>query len=483
VKIVRRYVALVAVIALNGWSSWAQQPTNPAAASTPEAGAPARVPAGPPPAGFGGNRGPKSPEIGADGSVVFRLLAPDATAVSLGGSWQVARSAPVAMTKDEKGVWSATVPAIKPEVYTYTFNVDGARMLDPGNVNVQRDGTRYLSMLLVPGVGSAMYETGDVPHGTVNEVWYASPTLGMPQRRMYVYTPAGYDDSKDKYPVLYLLHGAGGDEDAWDSMGRTHEIFDHMIASGKAKPMIVVETNGNYNQTAAPGVTPQDPGNGMTPAPGSAPWMNSTAPMLRFTDSLISDVVPYVEKHYRVIADRDHRAVAGLSMGGAQTILVGARNMDKFSYMASFSGAFILWPGVSTRPVGGPGAPAAPTGANPAAGDTVAASGGAATRAPRANVTPPMDMDAVAKTFPDLNASANAKLHLLYISCGEDDGLLGVNEQFMSWLTTQGVTYKKMTLPGYAHVWPFWRVSLIDLMPQLFTADTATIKTKSKGGR
>jgi enterochelin esterase family protein len=423
--------------------------------------------------------------VGADGGVTFRLNAPKATEVTVAGSWQVARSAPLAMTKDEKGVWSLTVSGIKPEVYTYTFNVDGVRIQDPGNVNVQRDGTRYLSMLLVPGAGSAIYETGDVAHGTVSEVWYAAPTLGAAQRRMYVYTPAGYEDSNAKYPVLYLLHGAGGDEDAWDNMGRTHEIFDHMIASGRSKPMIVVETNGNYNQTAAPGITPQDPGNGMTPAAGSAPWMNATAPMLRFTDSLVADVLPYIEKHFRVVADRDHRAVAGLSMGGAQTILIGARNMDKFAYMASFSGAFILWPGVSNRPVGGPAAAAAPTAANPAAGDTRAATGGAAAAGPAAGaprVTPPMDMDAVAKVFPDLNASANAKLRLLYISCGEDDGLLGVNEQFMSWLTSQGVNYKKMTLPGYAHVWPFWRVSLLDLMPQLFTADAPAGKGKGKNG-
>jgi enterochelin esterase-like enzyme len=466
-----RVFAAVVMLSVSGWAM-AQQPAAPADG----AGA-AR-----PQAAFGGFAGPKSPEVGADGSVTFRLSAPKATEVTVAGSWQVARSAPLAMAKDEKGVWSLTVSGIKPEVYTYTFNVDGVRMVDPGNVAMQRDGTRYLSMLLVPGEGSAMYETGDVPHGTVSEVWYASPTLGKTQRRMYVYTPAGYEDSKEKYPVLYLLHGAGGDEDAWDNMGRTHEIFDHMIASGRSKPMIVVETNGNYNQTAAPGIVPQDPGNGMTPAAGSAPWMNDTAPMVRFPDSVIADVIPYVEKHYRVIGDRDHRAVAGLSMGGAHSLLIGARNMDKFGYVASFSGAFILWPGVSGQRAGGPGAPAAaaPTAANPAAGDTRAASGAAAT--PAARVTLPMDMDAVAKVFPGLNASANGKLRLLYISCGEDDGLLGVNEQFMSWLTTQGVQYKKMTLPGYAHVWPFWRVSLIDLMPQLFTADTPAGKAKGKSG-
>jgi enterochelin esterase-like enzyme len=328
-----RLLGAVVLLCVSGWAM-AQQPT-----AVPANGPGASRPQAP----FGGPVGPKSPEVGADGSVTFRLSAPQATEVTVAGSWQVARSAPLAMTKDEKGVWSLTVSGIKPEVYTYTFNVDGVRLLDPGNVNTQRDGTRYLSMLLVPGDGSAMYEAGDVPHGTVSEVWYASPTLGRTQRRMYVYTPAGYEDSKEKYPVLYLLHGAGGDEDAWDNMGRTHEIFDHMIASGRSKPMVVVETNGNYNQSAAPGITPQDPGNGMTPASGTAPWMNSTAPMQRFTDSLVADVIPYVEKHYRVIADRDHRAVAGLSMGGAQTMLIGARNIDKFAYMASFSGAFIEW--------------------------------------------------------------------------------------------------------------------------------------------
>ncbi len=440
----------IAATILYGWSAMAQQPVNQPAVSAPEMAAPSRVPAGPPPQGFGGPPAAKSPEVAADGSVTFRLLAPMAAAVTLSGSWQATPASPLAMTKDDKGLWTLTLDGLKPEVWTYTFNVDGARMLDPGNVAVQRDGTRYLSMLLVPGAGSALYGEGDVPHGTVQRVWYASPKLGMAAREMYVYTPAGYEDGKTKYPVLYLLHGAGGDEDAWDNMGRAHEIFDHLIATGKAKPMVVVMTNGNANQTAAPGVTPQAPAAGALTPEAS----------IQFGESLVADVVPFVEKHYRVTADRDHRAIAGLSMGGAQSIYTGLNHLDTFSYVASFSGAFVLWPGAMKR------VPVAP---------------GSTLRGP--GVGQELQMDAVEKTLPGVAAGNNAKLHLLYLSCGMDDGLLTTNRQFMDWLTGKGVVYQKMLLPGYAHVWPFWRISLADLMPQLFTVEPGKGPAKkSKAG-
>jgi hypothetical protein len=237
--------------------------TNVVEAQTPTASAVAAAPQIP----FFGYRGPKSPEIGPDGSVTFRLPVPGATEVTLSGSWEETRALP--MKKGDKGVWELTVHDIQPEAWTYTFNVDGTKMLDPANVYVQRDGVRFVNLLLIPGSTSTLYEEGDVAHGTIQQVWYPSPTLSMAQRRMYVYTPAGYEDGKEKYPVLYLLHGAGGDEDAWDNMGRAHEIMDHLIAAGKAKPMVVVMTNGNWDQTAAPGVTVQGP-----PLPGStrSPW-------------------------------------------------------------------------------------------------------------------------------------------------------------------------------------------------------------------
>jgi enterochelin esterase family protein len=197
-------------------------------------------------------------------------------------------------------------------------------------------------------------------------------------------------------------------------------------------------------------VTPQAPAAGALTPEAS----------IQFGESLVADVVPFVEKHYRVTADRDHRAIAGLSMGGAQSIYTGLNHLDTFSYVASFSGAFVLWPGAMKR------VPVAP---------------GSTLRGP--GVGQELQMDAVEKTLPGVAAGNNAKLHLLYLSCGMDDGLLTTNRQFMDWLTGKGVVYQKMLLPGYAHVWPFWRISLADLMPQLFTVEPGKGPAKkSKAG-
>jgi enterochelin esterase family protein len=208
-------------------------------------------------------------------------------------------------------------------------------MIDPANVQVRRDGVNYQSYFIVPGAESDLYiHKNDVPHGTVTKLWYDSKVLGM-QRRMYVYTPAGYDRTKNKYPVLYLLHGAGGDEDAWTNMGREAQILDNLIAQGKAKPMIVVMTNGNANQTAAL--------NDATPPPfppQAQPQPGSTAPRPlagRFEEHLVKDVVPFMEAHFRVYKDKDHRAIAGLSMGGGHTQTITNNNPGMFSYIGVFS--------------------------------------------------------------------------------------------------------------------------------------------------
>ncbi len=393
-----------------------------------------------------GMMGPKSPEIGADGAVTFRLRAPLANAVGVSGNWQPGfMSPPLPMTKGNDGIWQLTVDGLKPEMWTYTFQVDGVRILDPGNVNVMRDGTRFLNSLAIPGAGSEVYAVNDVPHGTVEQIWYASPSLGVGQRRMYVYTPAGYEGGTERYPVLYLLHGGGGDEDAWDNLGRAREIFDNLIAAGKAKPMVVVMTNGNWDEAAAPGVTKQSESSFAAFAnPHSAAFNKLIDDMLSFSDSLVADVIPFVDKTYRTIPDRDHRAIAGLSMGGGQTIWAGFRHLDQFSYVASFSGGLFLFPGaVKTVPTP-PGAPMIP------------------------GMGMGLDTAALPRDFANLNASVNQKLHLLYFSCGQNDGLLATNQQFMDWLTSVGVHYDKMILPGYAHEWPFWRISLVDLAPKLF---------------
>lgn len=431
------FLAAIAMFAAS--TGLAQQPL-PAAAPAPGAAAPA-----PPPPMFG-VRGPKSPEIAPDGSAIFRLRAPDATTVGVSGSWQVMMSPPLPMTKGDDGIWTLTVTGLKPEMWTYNFVVNGVRMLDPGNVDVMRDGVRFLSVLTIPGPGSATYLVANVPHGTVEQIWYPSPTLNMTARRMYVYTPAGYETGTQRYPVFYLLHGGGGDEDAWDSMGRALEILDNLIAAGKAMPMIVVMPNGNWNQTAAPGITAQAEtpfgGPGADRAAAMRAMMANSA---KFGDSIVADVIPFVDRTFRTIPDSDHRALAGLSMGGGQSLSAGLAHLDQFSYIATFSGAVVMLPGAMKI------VPVPP---------------GSAARGPGAGQE--LDTSALSADFPRLKSDANQRLRLLYISCGENDGLLKSNQQFMDWLSAQGIPYKKFVLPGYAHEWPFWRLSLSDLLPQLF---------------
>src|SRR5580692_6915583 len=194
----------------------------------------------------------KSPEVSTDNKVTFRLNAPAASTVTLNGSWLGATGLP--MTKDADGVWSTTVGPLNPQLYGYWFVVDGVRVLDPSNSETERDGSRFNTMLMVNGPESDLWTFKDVPHGTLEQIWYPSPTLKMDQRRMYVYLPAEYNaNPTKKYPVLYLLHGGGGDEDAWTVMGRATIIMDNLIASGKAVPMIVVMPNGNATQSVSQG--------------------------------------------------------------------------------------------------------------------------------------------------------------------------------------------------------------------------------------
>ena len=290
-----------------------------------------------------------SPEIASDNTVTFRLYAPKANSVTLNGSWLGGADLP--MSKDSTGVWSVIVGPLPPQMYGYWYMVDGVRALDPSNSETERDGSRYNTMLMISGPQSAVWDFKDVPHGTMDEVWYPSPTLGLNQRRMYVYLPPDYmKNPAKKYPVLYLLHGGGGDEDAWTAMGRMPAIMDNLIAAGKAVPMIVVMPNGNAKQAVSQGF-------GLGPTPSAtqvaAPLPNPMGqnPHLQcglrpapayegsYPESLVKDVIPFVEKNYRVEADRAHRAIAGLSMGGGQAIVTTDHNPDLFSYIGAFSPA------------------------------------------------------------------------------------------------------------------------------------------------
>jgi enterochelin esterase family protein len=293
---------------------------------------------------------PVSPEIHSDHTVTFRLAAPKANEVTLNGSWEGARD--IKMTKDEGGVWSATVGPLSPQLWGYWFLVDGVKALDPGNGETQRDGSRVDNLLMISGPQSEFWDFKDVPHGTMHAIWYPSPTLKQDRRRMYVYTPAGYEANQTRYPVLYLLHGGGGDEDAWVTMGRANVILDNLIATGKAKPMIVVMPNGNATQTVSQGYA-----YGPTPAlqavqaPAPPPLQAAAAGGGRggaaprpaqpyagsYPESLVKDVIPFVEKTYRVIANKDNRAIAGLSMGGGHTLLATNNNPGLFGYIGVFS--------------------------------------------------------------------------------------------------------------------------------------------------
>lgn len=300
---------------------------------------------------------PVSPEIHPDKTVTFRISAPKATEVTLNGSWEAARELP--MSKNDEGVWSTTVGPLPEQLFGYWYLVDGVKALDPGNAETQRDGTRFDSMLMIPGAASDLWDFKDVPHGTVQEVWYPSPTLKLANRRMTVYTPPDYmSNTATRYPVLYLLHGAGGDEDAWITMGRANIILDNLIAKGKTKPMIVVMPNGNATQTVSQGfgfgptparqavqapLPPQlqaaaggAPGGGRGAGAGGRggqpqPYAGS------YPESLVKDVIPFVEKNYRVIANKDSRAIAGLSMGGGQTLVATNNNPGLFGYIGVFS--------------------------------------------------------------------------------------------------------------------------------------------------
>ena len=268
-----------------------------------------------------------SPVIGANNTVIFNIYSPSASSVSLNGSWVGGEN--IQLTKNSEGVWSTTIDPIEPSMYHYNIIIDGISILDPSNPKAMRDGTRYASTLIIPGNGSKTMEVNNIPHGSVHKVWFNSPTLDL-YRRMYVYTPAGYEDSKEKYPVLYLLHGGGGDEEAWSSLGRANYILDNLIAEGKAKPMIVVMTNGNPDQTISVNERKVDP-NAM---PSDAA---NTMGSMDFPNSIVNDVIPYIENHYRVLANKENRALAGLSMGALQTQLTGMNNPNLFNYLGVFS--------------------------------------------------------------------------------------------------------------------------------------------------
>ena len=307
--------------------------------------------AAPPAQGRGGGRGPQapavvSPEVMADRRIAFRIYAPQADAVRLAAGDIPGVGQTTQLTKGENGVWETTIGPIDPGAYRYNLNVDGVSTIDPRNPATSESNTNVWSLVVVPG--SDFMDTKRVPHGSVGAITYYSSALGV-FRRMKVYTPPGYETGSAKYPVFYLLHGAGDSDDAWSSVGRAGFILDNLIADGKAKPMIVVMPHGHTRKTTGGG--------------GGGGIVNGRTANDEFVSDFMTDVLPYVEKNYRVKADRASRAIAGLSMGGNHTLLIGIPHLDKFAYIGVYSSGLIGgFPGL-----GRGGAPAAPPATPPAA--------------------------------------------------------------------------------------------------------------------
>lgn len=269
-----------------------------------------------------------SPEVLSDNSVIFKVYAPKAADAKVVGTWN-RRFAPDVMIKKDT-LWEVKVGPIPSDMYEYDIVIDGIPMLDPLNKAVTRDGAYIQSRLMVPGGLGDIIDVKPVPHGDLKAVWYDSPSIGTQQRRMFIYTPPNYDKSNKKYPVLYLLHGGGGDEEVWVSRGRANYIVDNLIASGKAEPMIVVITNGDVNNVGAvldrPAFVQKKDNTGIGAMATGV-----------FEKSLVNDVIPYIESNYRVIADADHRAITGFSMGGFHTQNITNANPTLFKYIGVMS--------------------------------------------------------------------------------------------------------------------------------------------------
>ena len=378
-----------------------------------------------------GPAGVESPVINEDGTVTFRYIAPKAVRVTLSGDFlplqkvkfgdrEFETQAPVDLKEGQNGVWEYTTDfKVAPEMYTYTFSVDGNSVIDPNNVFVNRDVATVSSVLLVPqeGARSDLYAVHRVPHGTVSKVWYPSATAGF-DRRLTVYTPAGYEkNTKTHYPVLYVLHGIGGDEDAWVTQGRATQILDNLIARGQAKPMIVVFTNGNISQEAAPLENSMN---------YTRPTMSLPQTMEGTFESSFPEVVKFIDANYRTIAKKQSRAICGLSMGGFHTLYITLNNPDMFNYSGMF----------------------------PAAIGT-----GSEERAAHKEIYENVD-GKLATYF-------SKKPALLWIGIGNSDFLIQSNNDFRKKLDAAGYPYEYMETDG-GHIWRNWRIYLTEFVPKLF---------------
>lgn len=351
-----------------------------------------------------------SPEINADNSVTFRLNAPKARAVQVSGDFA---DGAANMVQNERGVWEYTTAPLAPELYSYTFTMDGVKIADPANVYQIRDVASVTNYFIVGGGQADLYLTNDVPHGSIHKDWYYSASEDF-TRRLTVYTPAAYDGKK-RFPVLYLLHGIGGDEEAWMDLGRASQILDNLIAKGEAEPMIVVMTNGNISQQAAPGYGPEG---------FPVPSMGLPKTMEGSFEAAFPEVVKFIDGKYRTIAKKSSRAIAGLSMGGFHSMHISKEYPDMFNYVGLFSAAL----NVNGQQQGSP-------------------------------IYQNVDQKV------DTQFAKGVKLY--WIACGNTDFLIQNNRDFMKGLDARGHDYIYYETEG-GHIWRNWRDYLSKFVPQIF---------------
>jgi enterochelin esterase family protein len=322
-----------------------------------------------------------SPDVHPDRTVTFSLKAPNAQSVrvSLEG-----RKDPFAMTKGDNGIWTVTTEALEPDIYGYSFNVDGVNIMDPSNPGVKPSAIAPQSSVYVPGTPPQIWEVAAVPRGTVRHHFYDSKIIAQPSD-FWVYTPPGFTPKK-KYPLLVLLHGFSDDASAWSAYGKMNVILDNLIAAGKARPMIVVMPFG-YGVPAI-----------LKPATGPAATEQRQQNTPKFKEVVLTEVIPLVEQNYPIEKKREMRAIVGLSMGGAESLYTGLTSLDKFAYVGAFSAGMV-----------------------------------------------PQPYD---KSIPNLSAKDNARLKLLWIACGRDDRLITSNKAFTEWLTKKDVHYTWVESPG-----------------------------------
>jgi enterochelin esterase-like enzyme len=342
----------------------------------------------------------QSPEVSSDHHVAFRIFAPKASEVTLTGDW-LGSTPPPKLTKDERGVWSVTLGPFEPSIYIYSFNVDGVAIPDPVNPRIKLRARTSASMVEVKDDTPAFWEARDVPHGAVEINWEKSKAIAGETRAIWIYTPPDYAKTTRRYPVLYLLHGSNDTAAGWTMAGNANFVLDNLLAGGKAQPMIVVMPFGHATPFGVP-----------------VPQGGITNDAL-FEDYVLKDVIPTVEARYRVSPGRENRAIAGLSMGGGQSLRIGLGHLDLFSAVASFSGAV------------------------------------------------PADFETRFAALLQDSKGTNERIKTLWIGCGQQDSIFGRSKNLADLLTKHQVRHIFYPTDG-VHNYTVWRKYLAEYAPLLF---------------